>query len=378
MYEEKLQQEALEAAAEADKIVVFAGLPDLFESEAYDREHMQLPACQNRMIEQLIKTGKPVIVVLQNGSPVEMPWADDVAGILEAYLCGEGVGEAVMDVLYGKVNPSGKLAETIPLKLSDTPSYLNFPGTGHKVVYAEGVFVGYRYYDTKQMQVRFPFGYGLSYTDFRYSNLRVSRESFTAAEGVTVSVDVTNIGDRAGKEIVQLYVADKTGSTIRPVHELKGFMKLALEPGETKTATFVLDKRAFAWYDVELGDWYAGNGLYTIEVGRSSREIEYTQDVRIIGSRVKPPVIGPDVQIGELLQNPYTREYTLARLKKHIDHFKATDSETEEMVEAVVRFMPLQSLRSFIYMTNEEVAEICEDLRKHVDEQLAKEKRTLC
>ena len=378
VYEEKLQHEALEAAAEADKIVVFAGLPDLFESESYDREHMQLPACQNRMIEQLIKTGKPVIVVLQNGSPVEMPWADDVAGILEAYLCGEGVGEAVMDVLYGKVNPSGKLAETIPLKLSDTPSYLNFPGTGHKVVYAEGVFVGYRYYDTKQMQVRYPFGYGLSYTDFRYSNLRVSRDSFTAAEGVTVSVDVTNIGDRAGKETVQLYVADKTGCTIRPVHELKGFMKLALEPGETKTATFVLDKRAFAWYDVELGDWYAGNGLYTIEVGRSSREIEYTQDVRIIGSRVKPPVIGPDVQIGELLQNPYTREYTLARLKKHMDHFKATDSETEEMVEAVVRFMPLQSLRSFIYMTNEEVAEICEDLRKHVDEQLAKEKRTLC
>ncbi|MCR4838981.1 MAG: glycoside hydrolase family 3 C-terminal domain-containing protein [Eubacterium sp.] len=370
IYEKDLQQEALAAAAEADKIVVFAGLPDLFESEGYDREHMQLPACQNRLIADLVKTGKPVIVVLHNGSPVEMPWADDVAGIVEAYLGGDGVGEAVMDVLYGRVNPSGRLAESFPMKLSDNPSYLNFPGTGHKVNYAEGVFVGYRYYDTKQMPVRFPFGYGLSYTDFRYANLRVSRDSFTAAEGVTVSVDVTNIGDRAGKEVVQLYVSDKTGSTIRPVHELKGFCKLALEPGETKTATFTLDKRAFAWYDVEQGDWYAANGTYVIEVGRSSRQIEYTAEVHIIGSKEKPPVITPDVQVGELLKSPFTREFTQERLKKYTDVFKGLGNETDEMVEAVVRFMPLRALRSFLGVSNEEVDAICEELKAHIAEQM--------
>ena len=370
IYEKDLQQEALAAAAEADKIVVFAGLPDLFESEAYDREHMQLPACQNRLIADLVKTGKPVIVVLHNGSPVEMPWADDVAGIVEAYLGGDGVGEAVMDVLYGRVNPSGRLAESFPMKLSDNPSYLNFPGTGHKVNYAEGVFVGYRYYDTKQMPVRFPFGYGLSYTDFRYANLRVSRDSFTAAEGVTVSVDVTNIGDRAGKEVVQLYVSDKTGSTIRPAHELKGFCKLALEPGETKTATFTLDKRAFAWYDVEQGDWYAANGTYVIEVGRSSRQIEYTAEVHIIGSKEKPPVITPDVQVGELLKSPFTREFTQERLKKYTDVFKGLGNETDEMVEAVVRFMPLRALRSFLGVSNEEVDAICAELKAHIAEQM--------
>ena len=176
--DEELQKEALAAAAEADKIVVFAGLPDVFESEAYDREHMQLPACQNRLITQLTTLGKPVIVVLHNGSPVEMPWADDVAGIVEAYLGGEGIGEAVMDVLYGLVNPSGKLAESFPRKLSDNPSYLNFPGTGHKVNYAEGVFVGYRYYDTKQMDVRFPLA---TVSPIRISVMRISGSAGTVS-----------------------------------------------------------------------------------------------------------------------------------------------------------------------------------------------------
>jgi beta-glucosidase len=367
--DEALQKAAVEAAAEADKIVVFAGLPDVFESEGYDRAHMQLPACQNRLIDQLTKLGKPVIVVLHNGSPVELPWADEVSGIVEAYLGGEGVGEAVMDVLYGGTNPSGRLAESFPIKLSDNPSFLNFPGTGHKVTYAEGVFVGYRYYDTKQMAVRFPFGYGLSYTDFRYSNLRVSRDSFTAAEGVTVSVDVTNVGDRAGKETVQLYVADQTGSAVRPVHELKGFCKLALEPGETKTATFTLDKRSFAWYDVESKDWYAANGSYVIEVGRSSRQIEYTAEVHIIGTPEKPPVITPDVQLGELMQSPYTREYIQERLKEYMMKFTQSDSETDEMIEAIVRFLPLRTLRSFQGATNEEVESICKGLQECIDRQ---------
>ena len=229
---------------------------------------------------------------------------------------------------------------------------------------AEGVFVGYRYYDTKQMQVQFPFGYGLSYTDFRYSNLRVSRDCFTAAEGVSVSVDVTNIGDRAGKEVVQLYVSDRTGSAIRPVHELKGFVKLELEPGEQKTAHFTLDKRAFAWYDTEQGDWYAANGSYVIEVGRSSRQIEYSQEVRVIGSPDKLPVITPDVQVGDLLACPKTREYILERMKPYMSRFRnSSESETPEMLEAFMRFLPLRSLRSFLGASNEDVEEICEGLK---------------
>ena len=370
--DEKLQSDALAAAAGADKILVFAGLPDLFESEAYDREHMKLPACQNLLINKLVATGKPVIVVLHNGSPVELPWADSVKGIVELYLGGEGIGEAAADVLFGRVNPSGKLPESFPIKLQDNPSYLNFPGTDHKVKYAEGVFVGYRYYDTKQMAVRFPFGHGLSYTEFRYANLRVSRDHFTAAEGVTVSVDVTNIGGRAGKEVVQLYVADHTGSAIRPSHELRGFAKLALEPGETKTATFTLGLRDFAYFDERLHDWYAANGTYTIEVGASSRDIRYSADVNIIGTKEKPPIITKDVQLGELFTSPYTRDYIKEKLKPQIAQFtersSTSESETPEMWKAVVRFLPLRGLRSFLQMTNEEIDEIYEELKKLVGE----------
>ncbi len=370
-----LQDRALEEAEKADKIVVFAGLPDSFESEGYDRDHMRLPLCQNQLIDRLTALGKPVIVVLHNGSPVELPWADQAAGILEAYLGGEGVGRAVMDILYGRANPCGKLAESFPVKLQDNPSYLNFPGTGHKVNYAEGLFVGYRYYDTKQMEVRFPFGYGLSYTDFRYGNLRVSREHFTAAEGVTVSVDVTNTGKMAGKEIVQLYVADKTGTAVRPVHELKGFTKLSLLPGETKTAVFTLDKRAFAWYSDRLKDWYAANGLYTIEVGSSSRDIKYKADVRIIGSKELPPVITPDVQFGDLLASPYTADFVREHFQERLNRFAmgGGESESPEMVEAVVRFMPVRAMRSFLQVSNEEIEAFCAGLQEHIDQQLEKQ-----
>jgi beta-glucosidase len=366
--------EAISAAEGADKILVFAGLPDLFESEGYDREHMRLPICQNQLIEKLITLGKPLILVLHNGSPIEMPWADSVAGIVESYLAGEGVGEAQRDIFYGVTNPSGKLAESFPIKLSDNPSFLNFPGMGHKVNYAEGVFVGYRYYDTKQMAVRFPFGFGLSYTEFRYSNMRVSRDHFTAAEGVTVSVDVTNIGEREGKEVVQLYVSDETKTAIRPVHELKGFVKLSLKPGETKTATFTLGMRDFAWYDEEIAGWYAANGAYKIEVGSSSRDIKYSAEVNIIGSKERPPVITQDVQIGELLASSYTRDFTKAMLDEKFKTFanRATesDSETPEMLEAVMKFMPLRGLRSFLGVTNEEIEGLCEALKEQIKKQM--------
>ena len=361
--------EALSVAEAADKVVVFAGLPDVFESEGYDRSHMRLPDCQNELIDKLTELGKPVIVVLHNGSPVEMPWVEKVFGIVEAYLGGEGVGEAVMNVLYGKVNPSGKLAESFPIKLEDNPSFLNFPVARHKVKYAEGVFVGYRYYDTKKMEVLFPFGYGLSYTGFEYSNLRVEADGndtdmVDITSGATVYVDVTNIGDIKGKEIVQLYISDKTGATNRPVHELKGFEKVELEAGETKTVSFALDKRSFAWFCEDIDDWYASDGSYVIEIGKSSRDIVLTKEIKLTGSFQLPPVIDHDVQLGELLKYDKTRAFTEAAFAKASTQFSSEDGEMDEMTKAMLEYMPIRTLRSFGGMTNEAIAEILAELKK--------------
>ncbi len=357
-------EEAVNLAKESDKIVVFAGLPDVFESEGYDRSHMRLPNCQNELIDRLLDLGRPVIVVLHNGSPVEMPWADYAAGIVEAYLGGEGVGEAVMNVLYGKVNPSGKLAESFPVKLEDNPSYLNFPVSNHKVNYAEGVFVGYRYYDTKKMDVLFPFGHGLSYTTFEYSNLNVK---YNGGFDADVSVDVTNTGSIKGKEIVQLYISDKTGATNRPVHELKGFEKVTLEAGETKTVTFKLDKRSFAWYNVELHDWYAANGTYTVEIGKSSRDIVLESDITITDSFQLPPKIDMDVQLGELLAYDKTRELTMKLFANASSQFSGGDNEElDEMTKAMLEYMPIRTLRSFGSLDNETITKILEEYNKIV------------
>ncbi|NLG03055.1 MAG: glycosyl hydrolase, partial [Clostridia bacterium] len=233
--DQKKFEAAVQMAQNAKVAVVFAGLPDAFESESYDREHMRLPDVQNQLIEEILKVQKQVIVVLHNGSPVELPFADRVKGIVEAYLCGEGVAEAVADILYGKANPCGKLAESFPLRLEDNPSYLNFQGKDGKVVYSEGIFVGYRYYDTKKMDVCYPFGYGLSYTQFELSDLKLSQKSMKESETVKVSVTIKNIGNMAGKEVVQLYVQDLTKAAIRPLKELKGFEAVSLDAGEQKT-----------------------------------------------------------------------------------------------------------------------------------------------
>ncbi|HPG21085.1 MAG TPA: glycoside hydrolase family 3 C-terminal domain-containing protein, partial [Flexilinea sp.] len=199
-----LLQEAIEVAKKSDVAVLFVGLPGTFESEGYDRTHMRMPKCQNELIEEIAKVNPNTVVVLHNGSPVEMPWADRIPAILECYLGGQAVGGAEVDVLFGKVNPSGKLAESFPYQLEDNPSYLNFPGEGDVVEYREGVYVGYRYYDKKKMAVRFPFGHGLSYTTFEYSNLKLSQKHLNQGESLDVSVNITNNGKVKGKEAVQL------------------------------------------------------------------------------------------------------------------------------------------------------------------------------
>ena len=235
-----LLQEAVEAAKSAETAVVFAGLPDSFESEGYDRTHMRMPQCQITLIEEVAKVQPDTVVVLHNGAPVEMPWIDKVKAVVEVYLGGQAVGGATVNVLYGNTNPSGHLAETFPIRMQDTPCYLTYGGEHDKSVYSEGVFVGYRYYASKEMNVLFPFGHGLSYTTFSYDNLTVERERIREGEKLRVSVDVTNTGNRFGKEVVQLYVEPKGGTVIRPIRELRAFEKIGLAPGETKTVTFLL------------------------------------------------------------------------------------------------------------------------------------------
>jgi len=232
--DEDMLKQAVKAAKESNICVIFAGLPNRIESEGFDRKHMHLPDNQNRLIAEIAKVKANCVVVLQNGSPIEMPWVDNVKAILEVYLGGQATGAATMDILSGAVNPSGKLAETFPLRLQDNPSYLNFPGDKDKVEYREGIFVGYRYYDKREMPVLFPFGHGLSYTNFRYSKLEVNRKKALDTDSITVSVKIKNTGKIAGKEIVQLYVAPKSNVVIRPPKELKGFKKVSLNPGEEK------------------------------------------------------------------------------------------------------------------------------------------------
>ena len=380
LYDDALAAEAIKAAAAADKVVIFAGLPDSFESEGYDRSHMRLPECQNRLITEILKVQPNTVIVLHNGSPVELPWLNDIKGLLEAYLGGQAGGTAVANILYGKVNPSGKLAETIPLKLSDNPSYLNFGG-GEKVEYREGVFVGYRYYDTKEMDVAYPFGYGLSYTTFACSDLKISNENPTDKDTITVSVDVTNTGNMAGKEVVQLYVKDCTHSAIRPEKELKGFEKVFLNPGETKTVTMELDKRSFAWYNTELHDWFAASGEYKLLVGTSSRDIHLEGRIHLNSSQELPMHVHMNTTLGELFRNPKTSETAKELTAKYISAMNvgeessseaasdtasqsAAEAITEEMTEAMTDSMPLRALVSFGGYSREELTEIIEKLNK--------------
>ncbi len=273
--EDDLIEDAVNKAADADVAVIFAGLPDSFESEGYDREHMRLPQCQNRLIREVAKVQPNTVVVLHNGSPVSMPWIGNVNAVLEAYLAGEASGEAVVDILFGVTNPSGKLAETFPVSIKDTPCYDNFPGNRLTVEYREGLFVGYRYYDHVDMNVLFPFGHGLSYTTFNYSGLNITSGDKCA----TISFKIKNTGSRAGAEVAQVYVG-KTGSKVfRPLRELKGFEKVFLQPGEEKEITIQLDERAFSYYCVGAHKWCVEPGAYTISVGSSSRDIRLRGDV---------------------------------------------------------------------------------------------------
>ena len=267
---DELLSEAEENAKNADVAVVFAGLPDRYESEGFDRDDMKMPQGHISMIEAVANANPNTVVVLMCGCAVECPWADSVKGILYMGLCGEAGGEAVANLLYGKVNPSGKLAESWPFFYEDVPSSETYCKPSD-ALYAEGIYVGYRYYDKAKMPVRWPFGYGLSYTEFAYSDLKI--------DGNTVSVTVKNVGSFAGAEVVQLYVSSPQDRIHRPVRELKGFKKVFLQTGEAQTVTFTLSDRSFSvWQD----GWKVPTGRYTVSIGGLSAVIEKTGEALLI------------------------------------------------------------------------------------------------
>ena len=295
---------AVAAAQTAGAAVIFAGLPDHYESEGYDRKHMHLPPNQDALIKAVAAVCPRTIVVLANGSPIEMPWVDEVEAILEGYLPGQAGGGAIADLLFGHANPSGKLAETFPLRLEDNPSYLDFPGFNDRVEYREGLYIGYRYYDKRRMDVLFPFGHGLSYTQFSYSDLVVSASEFCESDVLTVSVTVQNTGARAGREVVQLYLAYPEANVDRVPQELKGFEKVELMPGESKTVSIQLDRRSFAYYDVRASGWMVETGPVEIRVGSSSRDIRLKAVIQVQAERQVPVVFNLNATKHDLMAHP--------------------------------------------------------------------------
>lgn len=269
---ETLLAEAVAKAKNADVVVAVVGLPHDSESEGFDRFSFDIPDNELEMLDRLVEANENVVVVLMNGSAVSMPFVDKVKGILECYLGGEGVSEAIIDTLYGKSNPSGRLPESVPERIEDNPSYLFFPGDKDVSLYGESIYVGYRYYETKKIRPTFDFGYGLSYTEFSYSNLVAPEIIHKEDKTITVSVDVENVGAMDGKEVLQLYIEDKNSGIHRPKKELKGFDKIFLAKDEKKTVTFELERRAFAFYDEEAERFVVPEGEYVISFGRSCHE----------------------------------------------------------------------------------------------------------
>ena len=302
-----LAQEAAQLAAKCETVLLFIGLTDEYEAEGFDRTHMNLPEAHDKLVEEILKVNKNVVVVLAGGSPVEMPWNDGVAAILNSYLGGQAGAGAVADIISGKVNPSGKLPETYPMCYNCTPAKNNFPGNPASVEYRESIYIGYRYYEKIERKVRYPFGFGLSYTTFEYSDLKLDKSAMNDTDTLTVSFKVKNTGSVAGAEIAQIYVADKESTIYRPVKELKAFAKVKLEAGEAKEVVVKLSKRAFAFFNVKTNDWCVESGEFDILVGASSADIRLSGTVNVTAPAVEIPdysAVAPLYYTGEVQNVP--------------------------------------------------------------------------
>lgn len=279
-------ENAVSVAEGKDAVVILTGLPDSYESEGFDRTTLSIPESHVELIKRIYEVNKNIIVVLCNGAPVTMPFLENSAAVLEAYLSGEAGAGAIAEILFGKACPCGKLAETFPNRIEDTPAYVNFPGNGRTVRFGEDIFVGYRYYEKKDVPVLFPFGYGLSYTSFEYSGLTLSANEIGENDSVTVKVNVKNTGDFDGKEIVQLYVGERSTKIARPVKELKGFKKIELKKGEEKTVEFTLDRRSFAYWNERCGSWSVDSGKFGIFAGAASSDIRAIGEITVHAEKI--------------------------------------------------------------------------------------------
>ncbi len=282
--ESELTAEAVKTAEAADVALVFIGLTEEFEAEGYDRDNIDMPAAHNALVSEVVKANPNTVVVLAGGSVVNMPWIEDVKALLNMGLSGQAGGSAAANILMGKVNPSGKTAETYPLSFDENPVYGNYPGSPVISEHKESIYIGYRYYDTAKKDVLFPFGFGLSYTTFEYSDIKLSESEIKDNETVTVSFKIKNTGDMDGAEIAQVYVADKESTIFRPEKELRAFTKVFIKAGEEKEVSVTLGKRAFAYYNTNIGDWHVETGEFAVLVGSSSRDIRLEAAVNVIST----------------------------------------------------------------------------------------------
>jgi beta-glucosidase len=348
--------EAVKLAKKADVVVLVAGLNHEWEAEGFDRVDMKLPGPQNELIERVAKANKNTIVVLNVGSAVEMPWINKVPAVLQLWYDSQEQGNALADILFGDVNPSGKLPTTFPIRLQDNPAYINYPGENGKVRYGEGIFVGYRYYDKKEVPPLFPFGHGLSYTTFKYSNLRLSAKSMTPNELLKVRMDVTNIGKVPGKEVVQLYVRDVEAAVARPVKELKAFAKVELAPKQTKTVTFTLDREAFWYFDVRNNEWTIEPGDFEILMGSSSRDIRLMENFTLIPA-LRASRLHTGLTIQELLDDPDSRA-VLSRYMGDFIFLENTDIAKKRTLEQISADHPTFLTRHLLNVINDELAKV--------------------
>jgi beta-glucosidase len=353
-FNKALIKEAVKTARSADVALLYLALPESKESEGYDRSDLDLTPQQVALIKSVTAIQPKTVVILNNGAPVVMgEWIDDTAAVLEAWMMGQAGGGAIADILFGKVNPSGRLAETFPLKLVDTPAFINFPGGNGEVRYGEGLFIGYRYYDAKQVPVQFPFGYGLSYTTFSYSNPKVSAATFKDVDGLTVSVDVTNTGKVAGSEIVQLYVHDLKSSLVRPPKELKGFAKVELQPGETRTVTLALDFRAFAYFHPAYKQWITEDGQFDLLIGSSSADIHCVKTVTLQSTLELPSILNRESTIRDWMADPRGKKILAPLFKQFLAPMQAAFGGGDENegagmdTDGFLMEMPLMDLLLF-------------------------------
>jgi beta-glucosidase len=309
---ERLVAEAVSLAGQGDVAVVFLGLPAELESEGYDRDDIELPADQLALLDAVAAANPRTVVVLSNGGVVRVgEVADRSAALVEGWLLGQAGGTAIADVLYGTVNPSGRLAETVPHRLQDSPAFLDFPGEHGHVRYGEGVFVGYRWYDARELDVRFPFGHGLSYTTFDYTDLAVT----TQDGDLVVSVTVTNTGTRDGREVVQLYTGLASSEVARPPRELKAFQSVELAAGEARRVQLTVRREDLAIWDVRTGRWTVEGGSYAVSVGASSRDVRLVAETEVIGDAVHIP-LSLDSSVQEVLGDREAADLVQAALAR--------------------------------------------------------------